>query len=242
TGATLVTMKRFIAEDALRLLEEERCTLTSGNDTMYLMLLNSPAFTTRRYHLRGGWAAVSPSIMRRITDDFGAGETVVAYGLSEASPNIAMSDYRAPLEDRIAGWMSPHPGLQVRIVNPESGLECAIGEEGEIQVQGWCVMRGYYNDPDATAKTMTADGFLKTGDKGVLGKESKLRFVSRLKEIIRVGGENVAPSDIEDALVEHPKIQQAQVFALPDSRLIEVPGAYVLPRQGESLSAEDVVA
>ncbi|WP_422367385.1 AMP-binding protein [Pelagibius sp.] len=240
TGATLVTMKRFIADEALRLLEDERCTLTSGNDTMYLMLLNSPDFAPGCYRLRGGWAAVSPSIMRRITGEFDAGETVVAYGLSEASPNVAMSDHQDPLEDRVAGWMNVHPGLQVRITDPENGVQCAIDEEGEIQVQGWCVMQGYYNDPEATAKTMTADGFLRTGDKGTMRKDLKLRFVGRLKEIIRVGGENVAPSDIEDALVEHPKIQQAQVFALPDPRLIEVPGAYVLLRQGETLTEDDV--
>lgn len=239
-GATLVTMKRFIAEEALRLLEEERCTMTSGNDTMYLMMLNSPEFGRRRYHLHGGWAAVSPSIMRRITDDFKAHRTVVAYGLSEASPNIAMSDHQDAQEDLIEGWMIPHPGLEVRISDPATGLERSPGEKGEIQVRGWCVMLGYYKNPDATAMTMTEDRYLKTGDIGILRKDGRLRFVGRLKEIIRVGGENVAPSEVENALVRHPKVKQAQVFALPDARLVEVAGAYVLPREGENLTEDEI--
>ena len=240
-GITLVTMRRFIAEEALRLLDEERCTLTSGNDTMYLMMLGSPKFGDFTYQLRGGWAAASPSIMQRIADEFGASETVVAYGLSEASPNIAMSDHSASLDDRIAGWITPHPGLDVRIADPESGVERARGSEGEICVGGWCVMKEYYKSSDATAAVMTDDGFLKTGDIGVMRENGDIRFVGRLKEIIRVGGENVAPSDIENTLNQHPKVRQAVAFALPDPRLIEVPGVYVLPRDGEALSENELL-
>lgn len=240
-GATLVTMKRFIAEDALRLLAEERCVLTSGNDTMYLMMLNSPDFGKHTYALRGGWAAASPSIMRRVATEFGASQTVVAYGLSEASPNIAMSDHRAPLEDRIAGWTIPHPGLELRIVDPQTGLEVPSGEPGEIRVRGWNVMRGYYNKPKETAETFDRTGFLKTGDLGILRSDGALKFIGRHKEIIRVGGENVAPSEIEDLLHTHPKVRQAVVCGVPDPRLIEVPCVYLLPREGETLVEQDVL-
>jgi Acyl-CoA synthetases (AMP-forming)/AMP-acid ligases II len=239
---TLVTMHRFTGEEALRLIREESCTHTSGNDTMYLMMLGSPDFEPRSYTLRGGWAAISPAIMRRTVDEFGAEETVTGYGLSEASPNIMASDHTDPVEDRIAGWMRPHPGLEVRICDPETGAELPRGEKGEIRVRGWCVMKGYYRDPAATAETMTADGFLKTGDMGVMREDGRVTFVGRLKEIIRVGGENVAPAEVEDVLIGHPKVRQAQVFALPDPRLIEVPGAYVVPRDGETVTAEEVLA
>lgn len=239
---TLVTMHRFTGEEALRLIREESCTLTSGNDTMYLMMLNSPDFEPRAYTLRGGWAAISPAIMRRTIEMFGAQETVTGYGLSEASPNIMASDHADPVEDRIAGWMRPHPGLEVRICDPATGAEAPHGEKGEIRVRGWCVMKGYYRDEAATRETMTADGFLKTGDMGVMREDGRIAFVGRLKEIIRVGGENVAPADVEDVLIGHPKIRQAQVFPLPDPRLIEVPGAYVVPRDGETVTPDEVLA
>lgn len=240
-GATLVTMRRFLADEALRLLAAERCTLTSGNDTMYLMLLNHPDFGRHRYHLRGGWAAVSPSIMERIVGEFGARETITAYGLSEASPNIVASDHADPLAERIEGWMRPHPGLEVRIVDPASGAALGPGQEGEIWARGWCLMQGYYRQPEATAQVITAEGFLRTGDLGVARADGRIRFVGRLKDIIRVGGENVAPADIENVLHQHPKVRQAQVFALPDPRLVEVPGAYILPREGESLTPEELL-
>jgi fatty-acyl-CoA synthase len=240
-GATLVTLVRFTGEAALAAIERERCTLTSGNDTMYLMMLNSPAFRPGSYSLRGGWAAISPTIMRRVVEEFGASATVTGYGQSEASPNILASDHRDPVEGRIAGWMHPHPGLDVKICDPATGEELPASARGEIRVRGWCVMKGYYNDEAATKATITADGFLKTGDIGVRHEDGRIAFVGRLKEIIRVGGENVAPADIEDVLNGHPKVRQAQVFALPDPRLIEVPGAYVVPREGEALTAEELV-
>lgn len=239
-SATLVTTPRFQAESALEILNRERCTLTSGNDTMYLMMLNAESFASHRYVLRGGWAAVSPAIMERIAAQFGADRTVVAYGLSEASPNVTISDSKDELDDRIAGWMHPHPGLEVRIVDPQSGDIVGAGVEGEIRVRGWCVMQGYYKKPDATDAAFSRDGFLKTGDLGVARLDGRIRFVGRLKDIIRVGGENVAPTEIENVLHQHPKIGQVQVFALPDPRLIEVPGAYIVPREGESLTVEEV--
>jgi fatty-acyl-CoA synthase len=239
--ATLVTLVRFTGEAALAVIERERCTLTSGNDTMYLMILNSPNFRPLSYSLRGGWAAISPAIMRRVVEEFGARDTVTGYGLSEASPNILAADFRDPIEDRIAGWMRPHPGLEVKICDPATDMELPAGQTGEIRVRGWCVMKGYYNDEAATRATMAGDGFLKTGDMGVMQEDGRITFVGRLKEIIRVGGENVAPADVEDVLNGHPKVRQAQVFALPDARLIEVPGAYVVPREGETLTSEELV-
>ena len=237
---TLVTMQRFVAEKALRILETEKCTLTSGNDTMFLMMLGCETFTKSGYDLRGSWAAVSGPLLKRIVNEFEAGETVTGYGLSEASPNIATSDFRDSLEDRAAGWMHVHDGLDVRIVDADIGSILEASQKGEIQVRGWCVMKGYYDDPEATAATMTQDGFLKTGDLGMLDEQGRLAFVGRLKEIIRVGGENVAPSELENVLHQHPDILQAQVFALPDPRLIEVPTAYVLARENCDISAEQI--
>jgi fatty-acyl-CoA synthase len=214
-GATLVTLPAFEAGPALELMERERCTLVSGNDTIFQMLMGHEDFPKRRLSLRGGWAAAGPQTMRRIIDVLGARAICAAYGLSEASPNVVMSDWREPEELRVNGLPLPLPGVEVRI------------EGGEIQVRGWNVMKGYYNNPEATAKAFTADGWLRTGDLGEMTPEGRLRMIGRLKDVFRVGGENVAPAEVEEVLLAHPAVETAQVVGVPDARLGEVPCAYV---------------
>ncbi len=215
-GATLVTLPAFEAGAALEMMEGERCTLVSGNDTIFQMLIGHEDFPKRRLALRGGWAAAGPQTMRRIIDVLGAKHICAAYGLSEASPNVVMSDWREPEELRVQGLPLPLPGVEVR-----------ISEEKEIQVRGWNVMKGYYNNPEATAKAFTPDGWLRTGDLGELTADGRLRMVGRLKDVFRVGGENVAPAEVEEALLAHPAVETAQVVGVPDARLGEVPCAYV---------------
>lgn len=238
---TLVTMERFEPGEALRLFEEEKCTHFSGNDTMALMLLNHPDRPKRQLYLRGAWAAASPSIARRIVDELGAVECVVGYGLSEASPNVSQSCWWEPEEIRVSGRMRPQPGLEVRLRDTETGEDSAIGETGEILVRGWSVMRGYFGKPEETAATLSADGWLATGDLGRLDPDGRLEFVGRAKEIIRVGGENVAPTEVEDTLHRHPKIRLAQVIGVPDERLIEVVGAFVTLKEGCSAANEEIL-
>lgn len=240
-GACLVTMTRFVAEDAVALMDAEACTHFSGNDTMFLMLLERDD-ARQRSRLRGGWAAASPAVVGRAVTELGARDLVVAYGLSEASPNVAVSDYRDTLADRIEGWMRPHEGLETRIANCDTGETLPYGQRGEIQVRGWSVMKGYFDKPTETAAALGDDGFLRTGDTGVMREDGRIRFLGRIKEIIRVGGENVSPGEVEDILLTHPAIAQAQVVGVPDPRLIEVPAAYVLLKGDESLSADDLAA
>ncbi|MGQ0547318.1 MAG: class I adenylate-forming enzyme family protein [Betaproteobacteria bacterium] len=215
-GATLVTLPAFGAGAALEMMERERCTLLSGNDTIFQLLMGHQDFPKRRLALRGGWAAAGPQTMRRIIDVMGAKQICAAYGLSEASPNVVMSDWREPEELRVQGLPLPLPGVQVR-----------ISDEGEIQVRGWNVMKGYYKDPEATAQAFTPDGWLRTGDLGELTPEGRLRMAGRLKDVFRVGGENVAPAEVEEVLLAHPAVETAQVVGVPDQRLGEVPCAYV---------------
>ncbi|MDF3009895.1 MAG: fatty-acid--CoA ligase [Burkholderiales bacterium] len=215
-GATLVTLPAFEAGGALEMMERERCTLVSGNDTIFQMLMGHENFPKRRLVLRGGWAAAGPQTMRRIIDVLGAKQICAAYGLSEASPNVVMSDWRDPEELRVQGLPKPLDGVEVR-----------ISPEEEIQVRGWNVMKGYYNNPEATAKAFTEDGWLRTGDLGELTADGRLRMVGRLKDVFRVGGENVAPAEVEEVLLAHPAVETAQVIGVPDPRLGEVPCAYV---------------
>ncbi len=235
SGACLVTPPAFSAPDAARLLAEEGCTLTSGNDTIFQMLMSEPTLDRARLRLRGGWAAAGPVTMRRIMAELGAAAVCNAYGLSEASPNVGLSDAAADTpEDRAEGWLRTHAGLEVRIADPDTGEPRPPGEPGEIRVRGWSLMRGYDADPENTAKAITPDGWLRTGDLGVTDARGRFRMVGRLKDVFRVGGENVAPAEVEEALQGHPDVAVAQVVGVPDARLGEVPAAFVQPRAGAS--------
>ena len=238
TGATLVTPPNFEAGEALRLLDVERCTITSGNDSIFQLLLSHPAFDRNRIHLRGGWAAAGPQTMRRIVEDLGVIDLCWAYGLSEASPNVVLNDRRDSLDLRIAGLALPHAGVALRIADPTTNSPLAQGVLGEIQVRGWSVMRGYVNDPEATARAFTPDGWLRTGDLGSLSREGRLHLAGRIKDVLRVGGENVAPAEVEEALLAHPMVAMAQVVGVPDARLGEVPVGFVRLMEGAVMDAE----
>ncbi|GAA2333115.1 AMP-binding protein [Streptomyces kunmingensis] len=227
-ATTLVTMPRFEPGEALRLLEEERCTHFSGNDTIALMLLNHPDRAQRTLRLRGAWVAASPTVIRRVIDELGATECVAGYGLSEASPNVAQSCWWEEDAVRASGAMLVEPGVEVRIRALDGSRDCGPDEPGSILVRGWNVMQGYLDDPEATAAAVDPDGWLATGDVGALDASGRLHFAGRTKDIIRVGGENVAPADIEDVLHRHPGVRQAVVVGVPDERLMEVPFAFVV--------------
>ncbi|EHM02705.1 AMP-binding enzyme [Acetobacteraceae bacterium AT-5844] len=239
---TLVTMDRFEPAEALRLMEEERCTHFSGNDTMALMLLNHPDRAYRRLHLRGAWAAASPSIVKRVIEELGARECVVGYGLSEASPNISQSCWWEDEDIRISGRMLPEPGVTVRIRHLETGEDCPPGVDGEILVRGWNVMLGYFDKPEETAATLDEDGWLATGDLGNLDASGRLAFCGRAKDIVRVGGENVSPAEVEDVLHRHPAIRQAVVVGVPDARLVEVPCAFIIRNEGHACAEDEIIA
>jgi len=193
------------------------------------LLMGHEDFGRRKLCLRGGWAAAGPQTMRAIIDRLGMKAVCAAYGLSEASPNVVMSDWRDPEEIRVEGLALPLPGVELR-----------ISEEKEIQVRGWSVMRGYCNDPEVTARTFTDDGWLRTGDLGELTAEGRLRMIGRMKDLFRVGGENVAPAEVEEVLLGHPAVETAQVIGVPDPRLGEVACAYVTLKSGFEITEEDL--
>ena len=241
-GACLLTTPVFEPGEALLLMERERCTLTSGNDTIFLMMMNHPRFAEHKLALRGGWAAAGTEVMNQIRERMGMAAVVYCYGLSEASPNIICSRFDAPWAEREAGLARPHAGMEVRIVDAASGRDCPAGGVGEILVRGWSVMKGYYNKPAETAKAIDGEGWLHTGDLGALDTAGRLRFVGRAKDIFRVGGENVSPADVEEVLHRHPKVKQAQVIGVPDKRLGEVGAAYLILNEGAQGEPEEFIA
>ena len=239
-GACLLSSPTFEPGEALRVMAEERCTLTSGNDTMFLMMMNHPDFGQRPLALRGGWASAGAEASRQIVERMGMKGLCHAYGLSETSPNVSMSWHNDDLGKRIEGWGHILQDVEVRIADPETGKDQPPGRPGEILVRGWSVMQGYYRMPEQTARAIDADGWLHSGDLGMMDGDGRLRFLTRIKDVFRVGGENVAPAEVEDVLHRHPAIKQAQVIGVPDPRLVEVPAAYVILREGARATPAEI--
>ncbi|ANN77825.1 AMP-binding protein [Bordetella flabilis] len=243
TGCCLLSLPKFDVKQTLEVLETERCTLTSGNDTIFLMMMGHADFDPGRICLKGGWAAAGPEVMQKIRDVMQVPYVCNAYGQSEASPNVLVSDREDAFELRRDGFMLPHPGVEVRLADPDTGAVTPPGTaQGEIQVRGWNVMRGYYKLPEATGRAFTPDGWLRTGDMGEQRADGRMRMVGRLKDIFRVGGENVAPAEVEEVLHGHPAVQMAQVIGVPDARLGEVAGAFILLKPGQQSSCEELLA
>ena len=242
TGCCLLSLPKFDVAENLRVLDHEKCTLISGNDTIFLSLMGHPDFDAAKLHMRGGWAAAGPEVMQQIHDVMGIPSICNAYGQSEASPNVWLSSWDDPLSLRVAGFALPLPGVEVRLADAITNQPSPEGQPGEIQVRGWNVMKAYFKLPEATAKAFTADGWLKTGDLGETDGQQRFRMVGRLKDIYRVGGENVAPSEVEEVLHGHPNVVQAQVVGVPDARLGEVTGAFVLLKQAGASTPEELVA
>ncbi|WP_233544881.1 AMP-binding protein [Pseudooceanicola sediminis] len=242
-GGCLVTMDAFEPERMLALWQAHAATVINGVPTMYARMLDHPRFgdfETGSLRLANtGGTSIPPSLMRRLRDLTGA-EPMIVMGMTECSPVITQTDPADDFETRIttAGRALPH--TEIRIVDPESRALCAFGEAGELCIRGYLVTVGYFDMPDKTAEALDADGWLLSGDLAVLEETGHLRIVGRLKDMLIRGGENVYPVEIEDCLLGHPDIAQAQVVGVPDADLGEEIYAFVLLREGAALQPEAV--
>ncbi|MGA9870030.1 MAG: AMP-binding protein, partial [Rhodococcus sp. (in: high G+C Gram-positive bacteria)] len=194
----------------------------------------------RTLHLRGAWVAASAAVVRQVIDVLGATECVVGYGLSEASPNVAQSAWWEPEDVRVSTAMRVEPGVEVKILSLDTDDDADANEPGHILVRGWNVMVGYWDKSEETRAAISTDGWLSTGDVGYLDPSGRLIFTGRTKELIRVGGENVAPAEVENALHQHPAIVQAVVVGVPDERLIEVPFAFLRLSDNANLDLDEL--
>ena len=244
-GSTQVVMEVFDPEEALRLIERERVTIFSGVPTMFITILGHPGF--RDYNLRSlrtgtiGAAPVPVEMMRKILDrEHGLGmDATVVYGLTEATGGTHFTRLGDPIEQRVSTVGRVTPELVDRIVDPTTGGECAIGTEGEVCVKGPSLMLGYYKQPEATADKIR-DGWLHTGDMGVKDAQGYLRITGRLSDMIIVGGFNTYPAEIENFYLRHPKILDVSIVGVPDPVLGEVVMAFVIPKAGASLTAQEI--
>lgn len=244
-GSTQVLMEVFEPEEAMRLIQHERVTIFSGVPTMFITVLGHPRF--RDYDLRSlrtgtiGAAPVPVEMMRKILDrEHGLGmDATVVYGLTEATGGTHFTRLGDPLDKRVSTVGRVTPELVDRIVDPATGRERGVGEEGEVCVSGPSLMLGYYKDPEATAQKMR-DGWLHTGDMGIKDAEGYLRITGRLSDMIIVGGFNTYPAEIENFYLRHPKILDVSIVGVPDPVLGEVVMAFVIPKAGATLTAQEV--
>lgn len=240
-GGTIVLQPQFDAGEALALIEAERCTVFYGTPNMALALWEHP---DRARHdlssLRTGVTIGTPEQIQRIAD-LGVPEICNVYGLTEAYGNSAVTDAALPLARRLQTVGQALGGVEIKIVDPETGAERPAGEMGGIAIRG-NLMPGYWNDPERTAEVFDADGFLLTGDLGFLDDDGYLFYRGRLKEMVKTGGINVAPAEVEGVLSSHPAVELAFVTGIPDDRLDEALAAVVVLRPGKAADADALIA
>lgn len=243
-SAIVIPSEHFDPLKTLQAVEQERCTALYGVPTMFIAELGHPEFANFDVSsLRTGIMAGSPcpiEVMRQVIDRMGAAEVTIAYGQTEASPVITQTATDDDLERRVSTVGRALPGVEVRLVDPDSGREVGPGEQGELLTRSGMVMRGYYNMPEATAAAIDADGWLHTGDLATADAQGYYRITGRLKDMIVRGGENVYPREIEEFLYTHPKVADVQVIGVPDERFVEEVMAWVRLKPGETAGAEEI--
>ena len=231
-GGTIVLQHHFDAGEALRLIEAERCSVFYGTPNMALAMAEHADLARRDLStLRTGVTIGTPAQIRRVAD-LGVAQICNVYGLTEAYGNSTVTDAGLPLDKRIETVGRPLAGVEVRIIDADTGSRQPADTAGEIVLRG-NVTPGYWHDPERTAEAFTADGWFRTGDLGLLDEEDYLYFRGRLKEMVKTGGINVAPAEVEEVLSSHPAVELAFVTGIPDIRLDEALAAVIVLRRGK---------
>ena len=244
-GATLLSMVHFEPAAALEMVEREQVTwLQSVFPPIVMALIRHPDFSRRDLsRIRGLLNVAPPDTLRLIQAAFPQAIQIGGpFGMTEAAGVITCNEWDATPDEQAETTGAPVPGTEVRVIDPGTGEPLGTDVPGELQIRGPGLFEGYYNDPENTAAAMTADGWLRSGDLGRIDQKGLVTYLGRLKEMLKVGGENVAPAEIESHLSTHPAIKLVQVVGVPDQRLDEVPAVFVELAIGGQLSAEEVIA
>ncbi len=243
-GATAVMVESFDPVLVLAAVQKERATALYGVPTMFIAELNHPMFDMFDLtSLRTGIMAGSPcpiETMKQVIDRMHASEMTICYGLTEASPVFTQTSVDDTLERKCETVGTKHPEVEVRVIDPETGEDCAPGVPGEYCCRGYNVMKGYYKMPEATAAAIDNDGWLHSGDVGTVDEHGYYRITGRIKDMIIRGGENIYPREIEEFLYTMPGVEDAQVVGVPDAKYGEVVGAFVRRSAGSDITEGDV--
>lgn len=243
--STMIIVEDFNAELVLQAIHKERATAVYGVPTMFIAELNHPDFDKFDLSsLRTGIMAGSPcppETMREVMDRMNMREVTICYGLTETSPVFTQTSADDDIEHKCETVGRKHPPVDVRVIDPSDGHICGPGEPGELCCKGYNVMKGYYKMPEATAEAIDADGYLHSGDLGMVDEDGYYRVTGRIKDMIIRGGENVYPLEIENFLLGMPGVLDAQVVGIPDAKYGEIVGAFIRTRPGyEDMTEEDV--
>lgn len=240
-GGCVVLQESFDAGEALALIERERCSIFYGTPNIVQALWEHPDRAGRDLScLRSGATIGTPEqVMRAV--ELGVREICNVYGLSETYGNCAVSDAHDPPEVRLHSVGRPLPEVTVRICHIDTGEPLPTGDVGEIRVQGPLV-KAYYKDPEKTAESFDEHGFFRTGDLGLLDAEGRLYYKGRIKEMVKSGGINIAPAEVEEVLMRHPAVRTAYVIGVSHATLDEALVAIVIPEPGATPAAEELKA
>jgi fatty-acyl-CoA synthase len=245
-GARLCPIEAFDPARVLETIHRERCTALYGVPTMFLAELESPDFarydlTSLRTGIMAG-ALCPEALMRRVMTDMHLPEIAIAYGMTESSPGITATPRDASIERRTQTVGVALSDQEIKVVDPATGEPRATGERGEICVRGYNVMRGYYNNPDATRAAIDAGGWLHTGDEAAIDADGYVRITGRIKDLIIRGGENISPKEIEDCLRDHPSVADAYVYGVADAFFGEAVAAAVRLKPDMTTDVDDLIA
>ena len=242
-GSTQVMVERFDPLITLASIHKERCTVLHGVPTMFIAELNHPMFSlfdmsSLRTGIMAG--ALCPiELMRQVNEKMFMDITSV-YGMTETSPGMTQTRVDDTFEVRCTTVGREYEFTEVKVLDPETGLECPVGVQGEICCRGYNVMKGYYKNPEATAQVIDKNGFMHSGDLGVKDENGNYRITGRIKDMIIRGGENISPKEVEDYLYKIPEVRDVQVVAVASPKYGEDVGAFIILKDDCELTLEDV--
>ena len=246
SGAAIILPNwTFDARATLKAVHDERATSVYGVPAMYVAELALPILPSYDLtSLRTGMMSGAPcpvELMKRVLDEMHCGELVIAYGQTETSPVVTMSDAGDSIEIRVKTVGRAMPQTEIQIVSTVTpARRCPAGEQGEVCVRGYALMKGYDGDPEGTALVIQADGWLHTGDLGVMREDGCIHITGRSRDVIIRGGENIYPREVEEFLYTHPKVGEVQVVGIPNARLGEIVVAWVRLRPGVEATEEEI--
>jgi fatty-acyl-CoA synthase len=243
-GACLCPIESFDARKVLETVERERCTSLYGVPTMFLAEMEDPEFnrfdlSSLRTGVMAG-ALCPEALMRRAIDEMNLREITIIYGLTEASPGITQTRRDDTIEHRTQTVGVVLPEMDVRIVDPATREPLGPREPGELIVRGYNVMKGYYNNPEASRAAIDDEGWLRTGDQAAMDEDGYVRITGRIKDIIIRGGENISPKEIEDLMRHHPAVSDVYVYAVKSEFFGEEVAAAVRLKPGEAAAQEEL--
>jgi fatty-acyl-CoA synthase len=246
TGATMVYPgEAYDPKLALEAVQAEGCTTLYGVPTMFITILNQPDLADYDVStLRTGIMAGSPcpvTAMRGVIDKLNMSEVTIAYGMTETSPITTQTATDDPLEERVSTVGRVHPHAEAKIVGPD-GAMLPIGEQGEYCSRGYAVMLGYWDDPAKTAEAIDAEGWMHSGDLATMDANGYVRITGRIKDMIIRGGENIYPREVEEFLLTHAAVADAQVFGVADEKYGEEVCTWIIPKPGMTLTADEILA